>query len=147
MGFYQLQPAPVYPHRTLGIVLLILGILMLIGGIAAAAYCSLSILGVCLDYPYAGAGVLLALVGVILLIVGIVLMVLKGSAPTAPPQPLYAAPPGQDPPPGYYPPAAGPVYSPPAAAPAERYCPACGTGNARAAGFCTRCGKPLPRPS
>lgn len=29
---------------------------------------------------------------------------------------------------------------------ADRYCPACGQGNARSAGFCQRCGRPLPPP-
>lgn len=39
-------------------------------------------------------------------------------------------------------------YAPLAAAPlsSERYCPVCGTGNARAAAFCQKCGKPLPPP-
>ena len=29
---------------------------------------------------------------------------------------------------------------------AERYCPACGGGNIRSAGFCQQCGRPLPLP-
>lgn len=35
---------------------------------------------------------------------------------------------------------------PPAPAPgvAERFCPSCGAGNARTAGFCAKCGKALP---
>jgi len=35
---------------------------------------------------------------------------------------------------------------PPGAPPAERYCPVCGQGNARSAGFCQRCGRALPPP-
>ena len=29
---------------------------------------------------------------------------------------------------------------------ADRYCPSCGQGNARASAFCAKCGKPLPPP-
>jgi zinc ribbon protein len=40
-----------------------------------------------------------------------------------------------------------PYAAPPAPAPtADRYCPVCGAGNARTAGFCQKCGKPLPPP-
>ncbi len=42
------------------------------------------------------------------------------------------APPSSTPPPA------------PAAGAAERFCPSCGAGNARSAGFCAKCGKPLP---
>jgi hypothetical protein len=43
--------------------------------------------------------------------------------------------------------ATGP-YAPsqPLAIPIDRYCPSCGMGNARAAFYCQRCGKPLPPP-
>ncbi len=46
----------------------------------------------------------------------------------------------------YLPTQAQPPPPPPAPA-AEKYCPACGQGNARASAFCSRCGKPLPPPS
>ncbi len=39
---------------------------------------------------------------------------------------------------------AAPSAGAPAPAAAERFCPACGAGNAKAAGFCAKCGKPLP---
>jgi len=42
-----------------------------------------------------------------------------------------------------------PQYGPPGTQPAalaERYCPACGAGNARVSAFCARCGRPLPPP-
>jgi len=35
----------------------------------------------------------------------------------------------------------------PTSAVGERYCPACGTGNARSYAFCQKCGKPLPKPT
>jgi predicted lipid-binding transport protein (Tim44 family) len=58
---------------------------------------------------------------------------------------------------GYSPPSPAPPPPPPPmappppvpsgyAVPAERYCPSCGGGNARAAAFCQKCGKPLPPP-
>ena len=46
-----------------------------------------------------------------------------------------------------YAPAPQPAAPAAAPLPADRYCPACGTGNARAAAFCQKCGKPLPPPS
>ncbi len=85
---------PTHPHRDAGIALLVLGIIMLIGGIAAAGYCSLSFLGVCLDYPFAGVGALAAIVGIVLLIVGLVLMFLTGPSAPAPAQVIYVQQPG-----------------------------------------------------
>jgi hypothetical protein len=87
--------------------------------------------------------------------------------PPGPPSPLLQ-PPAQAVPPGVYgqppvaplpstfPPApavASPTQAPPSPASsstvpstsvAERYCPACGAGNARSAGFCQKCGALLP---
>jgi type II secretory pathway pseudopilin PulG len=57
--------------------------------------------------------------------------------PSYPPPPTYGPPPSAPPP--------QPTSSPPTAT-AERYCPACGMGNTRVAGFCQKCGKPLPPP-
>lgn len=96
-------PPPTYPHRDLGIALLIVGIIALVGGIAAAAYCSVSFLGLCLDYPYAGVGALSAVAGIALLILGVVLMVLRATPPAPVVQPVYFAPPA---------PAGGVVYYP-----------------------------------
>ena len=36
--------------------------------------------------------------------------------------------------------------NPGTAAPADRFCPVCGSGNQRASAFCQKCGKPLPPP-
>jgi hypothetical protein len=62
------------------------------------------------------------------------------SSPTSP----SAGPPPASAPSGPYaaspPPGAGET-TPPVS---ERYCPACGAGNARVAGFCQKCGAPLP---
>jgi hypothetical protein len=54
------------------------------------------------------------------------------------PAPQFAPPPPQSPP--------SPPSSPPGvpSSMAERYCPACGAGNARASRFCSKCGQPLP---
>jgi len=46
-----------------------------------------------------------------------------------------------------FPPAPVIVPFSPAPPAADRYCPSCGTGNARSAAFCQKCGKPLPPPS
>jgi hypothetical protein len=48
--------------------------------------------------------------------------------------------------PAQYPPSPQYVSSAPPAPAAERYCPVCGMGNARAAVLCRKCGKPLPPP-
>lgn len=161
---YVQPPVPVsHPHRGLGLVLLIAGIVLLIGGIAAAAYCSASFFGVCLYNPYAGIGWASILVGLLLLVVGVVLALIPGaaSAPTPPTvvygqqpnpyaqaAPMYVQRPPQygqpypmvvPPPPGY-----GAPLSPPPVRASERFCPACGTGNMRSAGFCVGCGKALP---
>jgi ABC-type bacteriocin/lantibiotic exporter with double-glycine peptidase domain len=48
--------------------------------------------------------------------------------------------------PAQYPPAQQYAPAAPSGVQADRYCPACGTGNARAAAFCQKCGKPLPPP-
>jgi hypothetical protein len=130
--------APTHPYRGGGIALLVLGIVFIIGGIAAYEYCSVSLLGVCLDYPYQAAGGGIAALGFVLLIVGIVLSVISKPAPapvmSAQPQTVYyvTSPPQ-------------PIPPPPTPA-AERYCQSCGMGNARAAAFCQKCGKPLPTP-
>jgi len=147
--YVQQHTQPTHPHRGAGIALLIIGILLLVVGIALAAYCSVSFFGTCLDNPYAGVGGGLAALGFILLIIGIVLMVVTGP-PAAPVQPavVYV----QQPPPYTQ---AQPVFAqqptayvpqPPAPQGTERYCPSCGAGNAKVAGFCTRCGRPLPPP-
>lgn len=145
---YPTQPTPpTHPHRDLGIVLLILGIVLLIGGIAAASYCSLSLLGVCIDYPYAGAGYALAIIGAILLVLGIVLMVITGP-PSAPPvmyatqQPTY---PGQQP---LY--VQGTTFysaRPPPGSDTGLHCPVCGAGNFQGSARCWLCGRALSSPT
>jgi len=55
----------------------------------------------------------------------------------APSQPPYASP---------YPYAPPQPPTPSQTVQAERYCPSCGQGNARASAFCAKCGKPLPPP-
>jgi hypothetical protein len=63
-----------------------------------------------------------------------------------PSAPVHAAnPPPSPPPPPLSQPSAPNTQSVPAPA-AERYCPSCGSGNARVAAFCQRCGRPLPAP-
>lgn len=59
-------------------------------------------------------------------------------------QPVYPQPPNQvsAPPP----PPSSPPPPPQPAAPDERYCPACGTGNLRSSLYCEKCGRPLPPP-
>jgi type II secretory pathway pseudopilin PulG len=66
------------------------------------------------------------------------LSAMQGNRPAYPPQPQYGTPP----PPQY------PLSTPPTPTtiPGERYCPSCGSGNARVAAFCQKCGKPLPPP-
>jgi hypothetical protein len=152
---YTAPPPPTHPHRELGVILLVLGIILLVVGSAAAAYCSASFFGVCLDNPYAAPGAALAGLGVVLLIVGIVLMVLTGTAVGATyptglpyPPPAYAPPPGSYAPVAPYlapPPPPPPGPSPPGV-PADRFCPTCGGRNARISAFCHQCGAPLPPP-
>jgi len=111
-----------------------------------------------------------AAVGVVLVVLGLMLVSRSGLAmrrgsprPAQQTQPL--APPQQPSPmnapaaPASYPPGvafeapphsqspAGPSYVPPPAPGAERFCPSCGSGNTRAAGFCRSCGNPLPPPA
>ncbi len=134
----QPPPSDPHPHRDSGIVLLVLGILGIIGGGFAASYCSASLIGICIDYPYAGVGDLAVLLGIVLLIVGIILIVLKG--PASPPTVVYSsvAPPSWPPTPPQPPQTPGNVPA--------RYCPSCGASNSLVARFCSRCGKPLPPP-
>ena len=126
-----------YPHRNLGILLLVAGIVMLAVGIALASYCSGTVFGVCFDYPYAGAGWALGSVGVVLLILGIVFLVLPAPTRAVPATMSYPVPPG------VY--AAAPATLQLSASPpsAERYCSSCGAGNLRSARFCQGCGQPL----
>jgi hypothetical protein len=137
-------PGPIYPYRTVGIVLLVVGIVGLTGGVVALSYCSLRVLGFCLYDPYGGVGTLATVVGVVLLIVGIVLMLLTAPAPASPAPPVYYAAQPQYPPAGFYPPPTpGPYYPPRPPVPPDRYCPACGAGRAPGGAFCQTCGKPL----
>lgn len=104
--------------------------------------CSVSLLGVCLDYPYQAAGGGIAALGFVLLIVGIVLAVISrpaapAPAPVMPPQPQTV----------YYVTSPPQFIPPPPTPAAERYCQSCGMGNARTAAFCQKCGKPLPPPT
>ncbi len=93
-----------YPHREFGLALLVLGILLLIVGVALASYCAGGLNPGGPGYPsgpavpmyscyyqYMGAGAVLGFVGFILLIVGLVLMVTRN--------PVYAS--------------TGPYYAPP----------------------------------
>lgn len=105
--------------------------------------------------------ILLIVVGLILIILGAalsepretpapapqVVYVQQSPSPYAPPPQAYMAPPppnGWPPPPTSVPPASIPPQSSSPAA--DRYCPSCGGGNARASAFCESCGKPLPPP-
>ena len=134
---------PSHPHRTIGIALLAFGFLLLIGGIVAASYCSLSFLGVCLDNPYQGVGYGLIFLGILLLVIGLVLAIISGPVMVGPTPVLYAQPQ-----PVYY--VSNPLQQiapqPPTPG-AERYCPSCGAGCYRLSVFCNRCGKPLPPPT
>ena len=127
------SPQKAYPHRDLGIVLLILGVVGMVGGGATAAYCGASVFGVCVDYPFVGVGAAVILAGLILLVVGLILMF--ESVPS--PQPVIVYP--QQP--QLFVPAVTPQVPPD-----TRYCPSCGGPSSRAAAFCNRCGKPLPPP-
>ncbi|MGI0132634.1 MAG: hypothetical protein ACREDK_06035 [Thermoplasmata archaeon] len=137
-------PAANHPHRSLGILLLVVGIILMVVGIGLAAYCGASFFGVCISYPDAGIGALSILIGIVLLIVGIVLAVMHGSmAPAVPvvytaPQPFLPAVPAVMTP--------VPSAPSPAGSAAERYCASCGSGNTRVSAFCQKCGKPLPPP-
>lgn len=107
--------------------------------------------------------------GVFTLVIGVVLIASGSSArremermATMMPAPSYPLqpptyPPGSAPPlSGAYPTPPGYPGSPPSSysprtgtgsgLPAERFCPVCGAGNTRAAGFCQGCGRPLPPP-
>jgi len=111
-----------------------------------------------------------AVVGVVLVVLGIVLAARGGvnmqrqpRAPQPQTQPYPPAPQAQPvsapPSPSPYPPGVefgappappAPATSPPVVPPplpsAERFCPSCGSGSARAAAFCRSCGTPLPPP-
>lgn len=101
---------------------------------------------------------IVSLVGLGGLIIGFILGLIGGALGIAhkpapdvvvvSPYPTYyqQAPPLVPPPPLYNPPPPQPTYvsAPSPTQPAERYCPACGAGNARASAFCSKCGKPLP---
>lgn len=140
------QPVPpAYPHRDLGTALLIIGFLMCAGGGYAATYCSLTLLGACVDYPYQSGGYALVGLGILLAVLGLFLIFQKETPPlvvstqpgaTLQPQPLFVQPMAY----------VQTVPVAPASPPAERYCPVCGAGNTRASAFCTKCGKPLPPP-
>ena len=131
-----------YPHREIGIVLFVIGVLLLVLAVVLAGYCqpintpsippySPTPFSQC-DYPYAAGGSLLGVIGFVLLLVGIILMVSRNPAiPTSPPNvvypwPAYATYPAWPPPPP--PPQiactkCGRVYQ----VGQHPYCPNCGT--------------------
>ena len=96
--------------------------------------------GVCYNHNYAGAGFGAGLLGFVLLLIGLFLIIFTETERV----PVHFVLPQV--PVAYYPtPPTHPLPPPSGANPgSERYCPACGAGNLRAAGFCQRCGKPLP---
>lgn len=120
-----------YPHRELGIVLLVIGVLLLIFAVVAGGYCQASGPGGpafpsgCV-YPYAAGAILLGFLGFVLLIVGIVLVASR--TPTNPPvvfypPPYWGAPPVPPPPPQVACMKCGRVYH----MGLHAYCPNCGT--------------------
>ena len=137
------------PCRMAGIVRIVLGVLFLLAGLIFL----LTIIGF--------------LIGIVAIIIGVVLLASGSSARgdtrrlemqqqqtnyllqqqmqlSAMQANRQAYPPPQPP---YQPANAPPPPSPPSSpTSAERYCPSCGGGNARAAAFCQKCGKPLPPP-
>jgi len=137
MGYPAIVQYPIppkqHPHRDVGVVLLGVGIAGIVAGVILAAYCAASFFGVCLDNPYAGYGGLLILLGIVLLIVGFILMFESSSG-------VQAVVVSQQNPQSFAPPPPPPVH------PGIRFCPSCGGASARSAGFCNRCGKPLPPP-
>jgi hypothetical protein len=162
-------PASETPFRSIGVFLVILGLLLMVVGIAAIAYQTCRTLGVTVcTTPYAGGGLVALVAGVIVLSLGLVLMMLRGPVVSNAPSVVDLAPPGQYTLQPTSPPASGPagtadlpraqgqrvitvpavmaLNSPPRTVAADRYCPSCSGGNARSAEFCDQCGQPLPPP-
>lgn len=126
-----------YPHRELGIVLLVLGILLLLAAVALGGFCQVVSAGgpavpapSCV-YPYAAGSAALGLVGFILFLVGVILIVTRS--------PAYA------PPVAHYPPVWVPFPPPPPPAPVGLIaCKGCGRVYAlNQYAFCPSCGTKL----
>jgi uncharacterized membrane protein len=126
-----------YPHREVGLVLLLLGILMFIVAVVLGSYCDTTSYSgppypstSCL-YPYAPGAVLLGVLGFVLIIVGLVLVTQRNPA-TVTPVPYSGA--GWMP---YYP------LPPPPPAPMIA-CKSCGRVYTLGQfGFCPNCGSKL----
>lgn len=145
-----MQPQPtareMYPHREVGVVLVILGILLLVFAVLIGGVCQIvnttgpfygpATTG-CV-YPYAAGAVLLGLLGFILLIVGLVVITIRNPA-TLPPVQYY---PPVAPWPQYAPP---PAPTPPSAPPAQLIaCRNCGrVYHQNTHTFCPNCGTKL----
>ncbi len=100
-----------YPHREVGLILLILGILLLVVAVLIGGVCGPTSGGSAFypgamycQYPYAAGAALLGVLAFVLLVVGLVLISMRNPA-TLPPPPFYpmawpmAAPPSPPPPP------------------------------------------------
>ena len=129
-----------YPHRELGVALLVVGILLLIVAVAIGGYCAYSAGGPSYPpmpvtqgcyYPYAGAAVVLGLVGFILLIYGLILIVTRN--------PVYSRAMA-----GYFAAPWPPVPPPPPVPAAFIACKSCGhVYHVGQFAFCPNCGTKL----
>ncbi len=162
---------PIHPHRSAGIDVTLVGMILLLAGFAVASYCSSSTLGFCSDYPYEVQGTLVSIAGVVILALGLLFIVFTETepplfgrtepyAPAAPPRRVnYGPSPRGLTGTGTPSVAKTPRYAAPGAAPTTQarntartlpktksrmsYCPSCGMVNLRTAAYCQRCGRPI----
>lgn len=121
-----------YPHRDLGIVFVVIGLLLLVFAVVVGGYCQVVTSGGYCLYPYAVGGIVLGLIGFILFIAGLIYITIR--TPTVNPAPPFFAP-------GWMPPPMFPPPPPPAPLLACKNC-----GRIFAVGqhlFCPNCGSKL----